>query len=112
MARSMRRTLVLDNLIHGYFILDHPERLDYDYEHIYALVAYRAAKAGGKVVFKPAAEVKEPETPDAPTAAKPEDNHPATPAIAEPRRPAPRPRNRLRRKRPARAPRPRHPPAY
>ena len=57
------RTLVLDNLIHGYFILDHPERLDYDYEHIYALVAYRAAKASGKVIFKPAAEVQEPETP-------------------------------------------------
>jgi hypothetical protein len=48
-----KRTLVLDNLIHGYFILGHPERLDYDYEHIYALVAYRAAKAGGKVTFKP-----------------------------------------------------------
>jgi MFS family permease len=51
-----RRTLVLDNLIHGYFILGHPERLDYDYEHIYALVAYRAAKAGGKVKFKPIPE--------------------------------------------------------
>jgi MFS family permease len=51
-----RRTLVLDNLIHGYFILNHPERLDYDYEHIYALVAYRAAKAGGQVKFKPAPE--------------------------------------------------------
>jgi MFS family permease len=49
----VKRTLVLDNLIHGYFILDHPERLDYDYEHIYALVAYRAAKASGKVTFKP-----------------------------------------------------------
>ena len=48
-----KRTLVLDNLIHGYFILDHPERLDYDYEHIYALVAYRAAKASGNVKFKP-----------------------------------------------------------
>ncbi len=48
-----RRTLVLDNLIHGYFMLDHPERLDYDYEHIYALVAYRAARASGKVKFKP-----------------------------------------------------------
>ncbi len=56
-----RRTLVLDNLIHGYFMLDHPERLDYDYEHIYALVAYRAAKAGGKVKFKPAADEKTPE---------------------------------------------------
>jgi len=51
-----KRTLVLDNLIHGYFILGHPERLDYDYEHIYALVAYRAAKAGGKVKFLPTAE--------------------------------------------------------
>src|SRR5262249_24179822 len=47
----VRRTLVLDNLIHGYFILGHPERLDYDYEHIYALVAYRAARASGKVTF-------------------------------------------------------------
>ncbi len=50
-----KRTLVLDNLIHGYFILDHPERLDYDYEHIYALVAYRAAKASGNVTLKPPA---------------------------------------------------------
>ena len=51
-GETQRRTLVLDNLIHGYFILGHPERLDYDYEHIYALVAYRAAQVGGKVVFK------------------------------------------------------------
>src|SRR5208337_2705196 len=50
---SQKRTLVLDNLIHGYFILGHPERLDYDYEHIYALVAYRAAKAGGKITLAP-----------------------------------------------------------
>jgi hypothetical protein len=55
-----KRTLVLDNLIHGYFILGHPERLDYDYEHIYALVAYRAARASGNVTFKaPAAGAKE-----------------------------------------------------
>ncbi|MDR3620848.1 MAG: fused MFS/spermidine synthase [Paludisphaera borealis] len=47
------RTLVLDNLIHGYFILGHPERLDYDYEHIYALVAYRAAQASGKITVAP-----------------------------------------------------------
>lgn len=46
---SQLRTLVLDNLIHGYFVLGHPERLDYDYEHIYAMVAYRAAKAAGKI---------------------------------------------------------------
>ncbi|MDG3006459.1 fused MFS/spermidine synthase [Paludisphaera mucosa] len=45
------RTLVLDNLIHGYFILGHPERLDYDYEHIYAMVAYRSAKAAGKITL-------------------------------------------------------------
>ncbi len=45
------RTLVLDNLIHGYFILGHPEQLDYDYEHIYALVAYRAAQAGGRITL-------------------------------------------------------------
>jgi MFS family permease len=50
---SQKRTLVLDNLIHGYFILGHPERLDYDYEHIYALVAYRAAKAAGKITLAP-----------------------------------------------------------
>ena len=66
-ASVQNRTLVLDNLIHGYFILGHPERLDYDYEHIYALVAYRAAKAGGKVNFKPEPEVKETE--EAPTEA-------------------------------------------
>jgi hypothetical protein len=44
-ADGQKRTLVLDNLIHGYFILGHPERLDYDYEHIYALVTRRAAQA-------------------------------------------------------------------
>ena len=52
-GETEKRTLVLDNLIHGYFILDHPERLDYEYEHIYALVAYRAAKASGNVKLKP-----------------------------------------------------------
>jgi hypothetical protein len=52
----VRRTLVLDNLIHGYFMLGHPERLDYDYEHIYALVAYRAAKASGKLTMAPVVE--------------------------------------------------------
>jgi len=65
----VKRTLVLDNLIHGYFFLGHPERLDYDYEHIYALVAYRAAKASGKVTFKP-----EPE----PTKAKGDSSRPAS----------------------------------
>lgn len=45
---SHKRTIVLDNLIHGYFILNHPERLDYDYEHIYALVSARVAEAKAK----------------------------------------------------------------
>jgi MFS family permease len=39
---KQKRTLVLDNLIHGYFVVGHPEQLDYDYEHIYAIVAKRA----------------------------------------------------------------------
>jgi hypothetical protein len=47
-SAGKKRTLVLDNLIHGYFILGHPERLDYDYEHIYAQVAYRVAAARAK----------------------------------------------------------------
>ncbi|WP_435009977.1 fused MFS/spermidine synthase [Tundrisphaera lichenicola] len=47
-AEGKKRTLVLDNLIHGYFILGHPERLDYDYEHIYALVSDRIAQAKAK----------------------------------------------------------------
>ena len=45
---AQKRTLVLDNLIHGYFIFGHPERLDYDYEHIYALVSDRVARAKAK----------------------------------------------------------------
>ena len=51
-ADGLKRTLVLDNLIHGYFILNHPERLDYDYEHIYALVAHRVAEAKAKAAGK------------------------------------------------------------
>jgi spermidine synthase/MFS family permease len=47
---GQKRTLVLDNLIHGYVVLDHPERLDYDYEHIYGLVTYRVAKAKAKAL--------------------------------------------------------------
>jgi MFS family permease len=47
-AEGQKRTLVLDNLIHGYFVLGHPERLDYDYEHIYALVAHRVAATKAK----------------------------------------------------------------
>jgi spermidine synthase/MFS family permease len=51
-AEGQKRTLVLDNLIHGYFILGHPERLDYDYEHIYGLVAHRVAAAKAKAEGK------------------------------------------------------------
>ena len=51
-ADGQKRTLVLDNLIHGYFILGHPERLDYDYEHIYGLVAHRVAAAKAKATGK------------------------------------------------------------
>jgi hypothetical protein len=47
-----KRTLVLDNLIHGYFVLGHPERLDYDYEHIYGLVAHRVAETKAKAAGK------------------------------------------------------------
>jgi spermidine synthase/MFS family permease len=58
-ADGQKRTLVLDNLIHGYFILGHPERLDYDYEHIYALVAHRVVQAK-KERSKAAKVVNEP----------------------------------------------------
>jgi MFS family permease len=81
-----KRTLVLDNLIHGYFILGHPERLDYDYEHIYALVAYRAAKATGKVKFKPAPEPVEPKK--AAEKAAPEPAQPKTDAKADAPKPS------------------------
>ncbi len=77
----VRRTLVLDNLIHGYFMLGHPERLDYDYEHIYALVAYRAAKASGKLTMASTAPAaaKESTPPPEPTGGerKGEDRAPA-----------------------------------
>src|SRR5204863_249280 len=53
---GQKRTLVLDNLIHGYFILGHPERLDYDYEHIYALVTRRIAEAKAKAEGLPRAD--------------------------------------------------------
>ena len=41
---ALKRTLVLDNLIHGYFVLGHPEHIEYDYEFIYAQVARRVAE--------------------------------------------------------------------
>ncbi|HEV3121320.1 MAG TPA: fused MFS/spermidine synthase, partial [Isosphaeraceae bacterium] len=43
-ADGQKRTLVLDNLIHGYFTLGHPERIEYDYEFIYGIVTHRLAK--------------------------------------------------------------------
>lgn len=45
---SVKRTIVLDNLIHGYFILNHPEHIEYDYEYIYAQVSQRVAEAKAK----------------------------------------------------------------
>ena len=42
---AVRRTLVLDNLIHGYYVLGYPEHIEYDYEFIYAQVARRVAEA-------------------------------------------------------------------
>jgi MFS family permease len=45
---GIKRTLVLDNLIHGYEILGRPERLDYDYEHIYGLVTHRVLQEKAK----------------------------------------------------------------
>ena len=51
-ALGQKRTIVLDNLEHGYFTLGHPEQLDYPYEHIYALVADRVARAKGKAMGK------------------------------------------------------------
>ena len=53
---TVKRTIVLDNLIHGYFILGRPERLDYDYEHIYALVSRRVAEAKAKAQSLPKVE--------------------------------------------------------
>ena len=52
-ALGQKRTIVLDNLEHGYFTLGHPEQLDYPYEYIYALVAHRVAKAKAKAENKP-----------------------------------------------------------
>jgi hypothetical protein len=47
-ADSKKRTIVLDNLEHGYFTIGHPERIDYAYEYIYGLVSHRVAKAAAK----------------------------------------------------------------
>ncbi len=87
-----KRTLVLDNLIHGYFILGHPERLDYDYEHIYALVAYRAAKAERQGEFKPAPSQREPRRaarprPAGPETSAPRTSHPSSRRPAQPQEP-------------------------
>ena len=42
------RTLVLDSLIHGHYMLGHPEILEYDYEFLYAQAARRLAQARPK----------------------------------------------------------------
>ena len=39
------RTLVLDSLIHGHYMIGHPEILEYDYEFIYAQATRRLAQA-------------------------------------------------------------------
>jgi len=65
-ASEHGRLITAVTSIVGHTLLSHPERLDYDYEHIYALVAYRAARASGKVTFKAApAAVKAIERDDA-----------------------------------------------
>ncbi len=45
-----KRVLVLDNLIHGYYVLGHPEHIEYDYEYIYAQVTWRVAQAKAKAL--------------------------------------------------------------
>ncbi|MDX2036881.1 MAG: fused MFS/spermidine synthase [Isosphaeraceae bacterium] len=62
-ADGAMRTLVLDNLIHGYFVLGHPERIKYEYEHIYALITHRVARA--KVVAAHKAEYDAAAAPEA-----------------------------------------------
>lgn len=52
-----KRTLVLDNLIHGYFFLGHPEIVEYDYEFIYAQVTRRVAEAKAKKLGMPVEHV-------------------------------------------------------
>ncbi len=44
-SEGNKRTIVLDNLEHGYYTLGHPERVDYPYEYIYGLVSHRVARA-------------------------------------------------------------------
>ncbi len=82
-AEGFRRTVALDHLIHGYFILGHPERLDYDYEHIYALVTYRIAEAKMRAAGDLAA-VNETR-PAAPTDALPTGKTETPKASAEPK---------------------------
>ncbi len=86
-GETQKRTLVLDNLIHGYFILNHPERLDYDYEHVYALVAYRAVKDCGKVTFKPGAAAGPPVGKDSTDRDRTKDSDRTPPARPSPANP-------------------------
>ena len=57
---SVSRTLVLDNLIHGYVVENNPRKLKYDYELIYSSVIERAG-----AVPAPANLSMEDETPNA-----------------------------------------------
>ncbi len=83
-ALGQKRTIVLDNLEHGYFTLGHPEQLDYPYEHIYALVADRVARAKGKAMGKKARRA-EPEDPSSAAVPTP------SPATSSTSTPAPSP---------------------
>ena len=49
----------------GHTMFSLPDRLDYDYEHIYALVAYRAAKASGKLTMASARKPRRQPQPQA-----------------------------------------------
>ena len=65
---GQKRTLVLDNLIHGYIVRGRPDLLLYDYEHIYGLVTDRIAKRRSAL----AAEAEKPGgEASAPAGAKP-----------------------------------------
>lgn len=58
-AEGRKRTLVLDNLIHGYILLGKPKHLEYDYEHIYALVTHRLMKSRAEAPGRKANEPME-----------------------------------------------------
>ena len=88
-ADGQKRTLVLDKLIHGYFILGHPERLDYDYEHIYALVTKRVADAKSEAAAGAATPAAKADNTDKTSAKADADTEkPASKADADTEKPA------------------------